>query len=72
MAGWRVDLEGGREPEDDVDRAPVLMMSPSVLSPKGMVRWAVEGESVLSAAVVSGPGVTVVFCGAVWGAVEGS
>ncbi len=51
MAGWRVDREGGREPEDDVDRAPVLMMRPSVLSPKGMVRWVVAGESVAAVAL---------------------
>ena len=71
MAGWRVDLGSGREPEDDVDRAPVLMMRPSVLSPKGMVRWVVAGESVLFVALVSGSGATVVLCGIVWGVAAG-
>jgi hypothetical protein len=33
MAGWRVDLGGGLEPEEDVERAPVVMMTPCGCSP---------------------------------------
>jgi hypothetical protein len=58
-----VEVGGGPEPEDDVDRAPVRMTRPSGMLPKGMVRWAVEGEMGVSSAVLSGIGLAVVLWG---------
>jgi hypothetical protein len=71
MEEGRVEVGGGREPVEDVDRAPVLMTSPSGMSPKGMVRRAVGGEMGVAAAVLPGGGLAVVLWGDVWCAVGG-
>ena len=54
MDEGRVEVGGGRDPEEDGDFAPVLMTRPSGLEPKGMVRRARVGE--VGAAVLLGRG----------------
>jgi hypothetical protein len=40
-----VGCGGGLESEEDVERAPVVLMTPVGFSPKGKVRWTVGGRS---------------------------
>jgi hypothetical protein len=69
MDEGRVEVGGGRDPEEDGDFAPVLMTRPSGLVPKGMVRRARVGE--MGAAVLLGRGSAEVLRGDVGRVVRG-